>query len=152
TNVTARYAVESISYGSVDLLNSSLKIDGSTPANVRITLKEVDPGRVFKVSGRVINPYDSCWFRRPLIRLRPDGGTRGGSPYPEGQVELPIAADGTFEISDVVPGRYLLIPLGLPISGGQPTPITVEDRDVRNVEVTLPLRADVVVNFHFIDE
>jgi hypothetical protein len=63
-----------------------------------------------------------------------------------------MAADGTFEIADVVPGRYLLIPIGLPISGVQATPITVEDRDLRNVEVPLPLRADVIVHVRSIDE
>ena len=152
TNVSARYAVESISYGSVDLLNAPLKIDGSTPANIRITLQEVSPERVFKVSGRVISMYDSYWFRKPMIRLRPDVDPRMSGPYPEGQIDLPTAADGTFEIADVVPGRYLLIPLGLPISGVPATSITVEDRDLRDVEVPLPLRADVIVHVRFIDE
>jgi hypothetical protein len=152
TNVSARYAVESISYGSVDLLNAPLKIDGSTPANIRITLQEVNPERVFRVSGRVISAYDSYWFRRPMIRLRPDVDPRTSGSYPEGQIDLPMAADGTFEIADVVPGRYLLIPIGLPISGVQATPITVEDRDLRNVEVPLPLRADVIVHVRSIDE
>jgi hypothetical protein len=87
-----------------------------------------------------------------MIRLRPDVDPRTSGSYPEGQIDLPMAADGTFEIADVVPGRYLLIPIGLPISGVQATPITVEDRDLRNVEVPLPLRADVIVHVRSIDE
>jgi hypothetical protein len=152
TNVSARYAVESISYGSVDLLNAPLKIDGSTPATIRITLKEVDARPVFKVSGRLISTYDSYWLRRPMIRLRPDVDPHTSGPYPEGLIDLPMAADGTFEIADVAPGRYLLIPLVLPVAGVQATPITVEDRDLKDVEVPLPLFADIIVHVRFIDE
>jgi hypothetical protein len=153
TNVSSRYAVESMSYGSVDLLTAPLKIDGSAPANIRITLKEVNPERVFKVSGRVLTAtYDSYWFRRPMIRLLPDVDPRTSGPYPEGQIDLPTEADGTFEIADVAPGRYRLVPLGLPIAGVPPTPITVADHDLQDVEVPLPFRADIIVHVRSIDE
>ena len=154
TNVSARYAVESMSYGSVDLFNAPLKVDGSTPAAVRITLQEVKPERVFTISGRVTNVFDSYWFQKKRIRLRPDvyPGPSMGAPYPAGQIDLPMNVDGTFEITDVPPGQYLLIPLGFETSGVKATPITVGDRDVRDVEVPLPLWVDVIAHIRLVDE
>jgi hypothetical protein len=47
----------------------------------------------------------------------------------------PLAADGTFEFTHVMPGTY---PLSITAPGAQPVVLTVSDRDVMGVEISVP--------------
>jgi hypothetical protein len=50
-----------------------------------------------------------------------------------------VAADGSFEFSEVFPGQYSLMVPGMATS----TPITVSDTDVRDIEITVPGRKEI---------
>jgi hypothetical protein len=47
----------------------------------------------------------------------------------------PLAADGTFEFTHVMPGTY---PLSVTAPGAQPLALTVSDRDITGIEMTVP--------------
>ncbi|MGE0814122.1 MAG: carboxypeptidase regulatory-like domain-containing protein [Vicinamibacterales bacterium] len=88
--------------------------------------------RLSRVSGRVVGATDL----RGMVVAMPDDGVRMG-----GLRGGPLSADGTFEISGLAPGRYVLVagPRGRR-SGTEPSgrlPITVSGVDLENVTIAL---------------
>ena len=92
------YEVKSIAYGGIDITQSWLKIDASTPAKELVATLAVVPfiGSGVSVSGRLT-------VSGPGLRLELAG--QGGAISP---AEVAVKEDGTFEFTNVLPGGYLV--------------------------------------------
>jgi hypothetical protein len=123
----ASFSVRSMTYGSVNLLQDSLKLGGPAAAEMVITLTQA-PG--FSVRGRVTG--------RPAAPLPPGVGV--ATPGANAQVN----DDGTFELRGIPAGNRAvnLTRIGASPLSGQTTlsrlattNVTVVDRDIENIEL-----------------
>jgi hypothetical protein len=141
------YFVQSISLGSLDLLQSSLKVTkelSDRPAEIRVTLTRTPPrGAPVQrtVSGRVFGV--PAGLHAEYTVMAENGVNVSQSLAMPGVVvrtgEASVRADGTFEIPNVPPGNYSLRVfhpgMGMP---GETVGIAVNDTDVREVELVAP--------------
>ena len=131
------YTVKSVTYGSLDLLKNTLRLQQATPADtIVLTLAPPPDGSVagVKVSGKITNLPPSEFFPPPRV------GTRVRLLLGQQQFETPMSLDGTFEFPAVPRGVYRIGVCCFPFSTAlsQPT-VEVADRDLTSVVVALPI-------------
>jgi hypothetical protein len=97
---------------------------GATAANIDFPL--ASPTNL-KISGRVSGALNAPQLPLPQVTLLP---RRGGTI-----LNAPLASDGTFEFSSVVPGTYSVQVPGQLLK--ENTVITVSDRDVSGIELVI---------------
>jgi hypothetical protein len=143
------YSIQSISLGSIDLLQSPLKVTGELAGRseqIRVTLTTVplrsEPawrkvsGRVFGMSAEQAAQSFVAIETPPVIV--PTLASLSGTPQRSG--EASVRTDGTFEIANVPPGAYSLRVLD-PVGRGMPGAaigLTVADFDISGVELIAP--------------
>ena len=121
------YTVKALRYGRLDLLKQPLRVDVTDTADLVVTLQSPRVRRA-GVSGRIV-AYDPTYS--PAV-VRFESGSF---------VEVPTALvrnDGSFRISDLMPGRYTLTST---LSGASAPSITVGASDIEDIEIVLPSRA-----------
>jgi hypothetical protein len=107
---------------------------GATVENLNFTLAR--SSMTPKVSGRVVNaPNQNI---QVVMIPTEDPGPIGAQALYAG-----VAADGAFEFSNVRPGVYWMTPLGDSPEGTQTWTVSVSDRDVKGIELTIPRRVGV---------
>ena len=117
------YAVQSLTYGSLDLLREPFRFAGDSSAPVRLTLRRTvpDAGRRFRIAGRVAG-----WPRGTTGRIRLLLGDYRAT------IEARILEDGSFAFEGLASGAYQL-----QVIGGRPTARVIVSRgDVTNVVVS----------------
>ena len=130
------YALESITYGGVDLLQNPLKVSSNDSAELLIELAANGMTAV-SVSGRVTGIAPGQVHR---IALRePTGGDLSAA------LETSVGADGAFTFPKVLPGNYIVY-----LRLRAQTPVTVGNKDVTGVTVAYP--RDILVSGHVIVE
>jgi hypothetical protein len=118
------YSVKALKYGRVDLLKEPLRVEMSDTAELVVSLQSPRRRRV-QVSGRVV-PYDAS-LPTAVVKL--------DSPaFAESNTAL-VREDGSFQISDVMPGRYTLTST---FSGASTPAVIVGDSNVEGVDIILP--------------
>ena len=131
------YALQSITYGGVDLLRSPLTISSNDSGELLINLAATGPSPAVSVSGRVTGIAPGQVQR---ISLRePSGGVISAA------LETSIGADGSFTFPRVLPGNYIVY-----FRLRAQTPVTVGNQDVTGVIVANP--QDILVSGHVITE
>jgi hypothetical protein len=153
TRLPLNTVVQSISYGTQDLMQSTLKVSDATTDIITIKLRTAPAESSFKVSGQVKNLPKLIFGRRPGLRLRPSvDRPNGGGPVVLAQIaDAPIRDDDAFEFLGVPPGRYLLTFTGFEEAGLTGTEVLVSDGDVR-VDLELGKRTEIIADIKVVDE
>jgi hypothetical protein len=147
SELPAGYAIKSLTYGTVDILRSPLKLRLSEDAAVRLVVTN-SIVRLSEVYGRItgLNPEIiargpiTVTFRGPMSRTQP------------AMVSAPrtavVHADGTFEMKEVLSGDYSLLVTGLDNLALAVARLSVAKTDVRDLEIKISrveIRGQVVV-------
>jgi len=131
------YTVQSIVYGSVDVMRNPLKVSLDDSAELLITLAVSGPPPTVSVSGHVTGIPPGQFLR---ISLRePSGGYIGAA------LETSIGSDGSFTFPKVLPGAYIVY-----LRLRSVTQVMVGNKDVTGLIVAHP--QDILVSGHVITE
>jgi hypothetical protein len=123
------YSVDSFTYGSTDLLKNPIRVSSNDPAEIAITVNALDV-KPRNISGKVTGLLNTQGVRVVL-----QGGNLGTG------VESPVAPDGSFSFSNVLPGTYSA---RLSMSGHViSTTVRVGNSDVTNVTINHPRRFSI---------
>jgi hypothetical protein len=97
----AAFTVRSMTYGTTDLLNAPLRVDGPANTRIEITLRSVDPSSITgaRISGSVKMPPAEGTPRPTTVAL--SATQSGGQTF-----ETPILDGDIFQFSTVPPGTY----------------------------------------------
>ncbi len=124
SSLPAGFSVSFFSYGSVDLLKNPLRVALNDTAVIAIAL-DATAVKPHSVSGKVTG-----LLRTQGVRVVLQGGNLGTG------VESPIAADGSFGFTDILPGNYSA---RLSLSGHVVTAsVSVGNSDVSNLTINYP--------------
>jgi hypothetical protein len=123
--VPTGYYFKAITAGSTNLLTSPLKIEGTEPVRIAVTLGK---SAGVRVRGRVQDFATPTPSRRITLV----------DPIQLSSVEAPVAADGAFDFERVMPGNYLAR-LILTSSIGTPfVSVAIPDRNLSDLVVVSP--------------
>jgi hypothetical protein len=129
--------IKSIRYGSVDLLRGPLTIDRNKATDeIQIVLTKTPPAGAnsgFKFSGRVTKLENVTSGTSLMINMQTTSG--GDNVLRLGL--FPVKSDGTFEISGVPAGQYLVRNQTLQANMNSLLDFTVADQDKTGVEIAL---------------
>lgn len=131
------YVLESVAYGSLDLLKSPLRLTAPPESDivVRLASTRSSPSvRTVRLRGKVIGALDLVPASRELLV---------SGPGPSDLQTAILAKDGKFEVQSLRAGTYTLRVAGLPASLVAPREIVVADKDVKNVEIRIPVQVEV---------
>jgi hypothetical protein len=118
------YSVDSFTYGSVDLLKNPMRVALTDTAEIAIAV-DATTVKPHNISGRVTGLLTTQGVR---VVLR--GGNLGTG------VESPVAPDGSFGFTDILPGNYSA---RLSLSGHViSASVNVGNNDVTNLVITYP--------------
>jgi hypothetical protein len=129
SSIPTGYSIKALSYGTADLLKEPLRLASSGSGELQVTLVSPKVPRV-KVSGRVAGAEPG--LTGALVTLSSTAIVEIRN--------VPIGADGTFEIPEVFPGTYSV---RASVPGTNPISITVRNDDVKNVEIAVPERVEI---------
>jgi hypothetical protein len=135
-SIPAGYVIESFTYGSVDLKTNPIRVALNDASEISISV-DATQVRPRNISGKALGLLTTQGVRVVL-----QGGTLGTG------VESPVAPDGSFGFTDILPGNYQI---RLSLSGPTiSTSVRVDNQDVTGVTITFPRRfyvaAHVVVD------
>jgi hypothetical protein len=120
------YVIESITYGSVDLKTNPIRVAANDTSEIMISV-DATQVRPRNISGKALGLLTTQGVRVVL-----QGGTLGTG------VESPVAPDGSFSFTDILPGNYQI---RLSLSGPTiSTSVRVDNQDVTGVTITFPRR------------
>jgi hypothetical protein len=123
------YSVDSFTYGSTDLLKNPIRVSSNDTTEIAITVNALDV-KPHTISGKVTGLLNTQGVRVVL-----QGGNLGTG------VESPVAPDGSFSFSNVLPGTYSA---RLSMSGHIiSTAVRVGNSDVTNVTINHPRRFSI---------
>jgi hypothetical protein len=126
TGLTPGFIVESFTYGSTDLLKNPIHVALNDTAELSIVV-DASGVKPHNISGKVTGLLTTQGVRVVL-----QGGSLGTG------VESPIASDGSFGFTDILPGNYAArLSLSGQVVG---TSVTVGATDVTNVTINYPRR------------
>ncbi len=125
------YSLQSIIYGTADLLKSPLQANAIPTSEILVTIALFPPksGAAAKVRGSVTNLPPPSYLYNPQIHLARALAEGGGV------LDAPMNNDGTFEIPRVPPGKYTLNTSGM--ASSLQFPISVTSADILEVAVAL---------------
>jgi TonB family protein len=133
------YTLKSIAAGSADLLASPLNVSAAnSPVSLKVTLGVASPPPWVKVSGKITGP----------------GFVPDGTRYPAvltgknliAPMNFNAAADGSFELPQVLPGDYTL---GVTAPVARSVAVHVGNADVQNIEIAVPTMKEVTARVTF---
>jgi hypothetical protein len=136
SSIPAGFVIDSFTYGSVDLKTNPIRVATNDTSEITISV-DATQVRPRSISGKALGLLTTQGVRVVL-----QGGTLGTG------VESPVAPDGSFGFTDILPGNYQI---RLSLSGPTiSTSVRVDNQDVTGVTITFPRRffvaAHVVVD------
>jgi len=142
------YAINVLTYGSVDILRSPFSVRLSEEATFLVAVTN-SPVRLSHVYGRITGLTPAMIARGPItLSVRgPMSQTRPG-PVSVVPRTAAVRADGTFEIDEVLPGDYSVMVTGLDNLALAVSLLSVAKTDIRNFEIEIPrteIRGQIVV-------
>jgi hypothetical protein len=124
SSLPSGYSVDSFAYGSLDLLKNPIRVALSDTAEIAITV-DATTVKPRNVSGKVTGLLTTQGVRVVL-----QGGNLGTG------VESPVAPDGSFSFSNILPGNYSArLSLSGPVVS---TSVNVGNSDVTNLTINYP--------------
>jgi hypothetical protein len=124
TSLPSGYAVDSFTYGSVDLLKNPLRVARTDTAEIAIAV-DATTVKPHHITGKV-----NGLLTTQGVRVVLQGGNLGTG------VESPVSPDGSFEFTDILPGNYSA---RLSLSGHVvATSVNVGNNDVTNLVINYP--------------
>jgi hypothetical protein len=133
----AGYAIKALTYGTIDILRSPMKVRLSENATVRLVLTN-STSRLSKVSGRITGLTPEMIARGPMsLSLRGPMNSGGPVPINTQPRTAAVRADGTFEIDEVLPGEYSVMVTGLDNLDLAVVRLSVPNADVRDFEIEI---------------
>jgi hypothetical protein len=137
SSLPAGYAVKSFTADSVDLLQNPLNLSSTNTTPLRVTLS-VAPNSLFKITGRVIPMVRASTTNGPVLATAPVTPTvrLSGAVLQRFSISIriaPIAADGTFEFTNLPPGTYSLFFTNESGIHNAAT-VTIIDKDITGIE------------------
>jgi hypothetical protein len=137
------YRVKSMTLGSVDLTQKNLQAPepGSVnSAEIQVVLTRAPASGApegVTVSGKVMGLPTEGGLTPRWVSMQATSPAQGGNTVGVQRVgEAPLRADGTFEITGVPPGNYVMRTVGAGATGPA-TSVAVQDRDVTGVQLSL---------------
>ncbi len=132
-------AYASTYYGNTPDVTRAAPLDVKMGEDRRATNIQMIKAPTVRVRGKVVNPPEGAQLVMMLMR------TGSGSGQPAGNLGIAQPADGSFEISGVTPGSYLLTARSAadPLKTAGAMPVEVGDRHVEGLEFRLSPGAEV---------
>jgi len=138
----ADYAIKALTYGTVDILRSPLKVRLSEDAAIQLVVTQ-STTQLSKVYGRVTGLTPEMIARGTMsVSLRGPMGQGGPTPINTQPRTGTVRADGTFEVGDVLPGDYSVMVTGLDNLDLAVVRLSVASADVRDFEIEI-IRTEV---------
>ena len=144
----AGYAIQALTYGTVDVLRGPLRVRLSDNATIRFVVSN-STNRLSKVYGRITGLTPQMISRGPMsVSLRGPMSRGGPVPINTQPRTAAVRADGTFEIDEVLPGDYSVMVTGLDTLDLAGARLAVTNADVRDFEIEIlrrEIRGKVIV-------
>jgi hypothetical protein len=122
--IASGYRILRMTYGATDLLSTKrITVTNSDSGELNVVTDFTSPSPWVRVSGSIKGGVTR-------IDLSPDGSVRFAAP-----IQMTVGPDGTFEFPRIAPGQYTVRTFP---ADNLPQTITVEDKDIVNLEVIAP--------------
>jgi hypothetical protein len=136
SGLPAGYTVKAMTYGTVDLLSSAMKVTIADTAELLVTVSTPTAVSPAKVSGKVTGLDTTTFSGGPL-------NVTMSAPGYANTLQARISPDGSFQFPEVFPGNYSARVTGPGVAPHQPVTILVSNAEVRNVEIIVPGQKEI---------